>query len=219
MGSREVSNAPVPEAATDFGRRLRQFRGSKGMTVQKLADGAGMSLGYLRYLKQRVGRPSSGAVAQLAAVLGTSAAELPGADPGARAVRTHLVAIEPDRCWELLGEGGVGRVVFDSAAGPEALPVNFAAKNRSLYFRTGGGRLMASIPSDARLSLEVDHLDESRQQGWSVLVRGTCEHLGEDSDIEAVYGIDVEPWAKGDRNHWIRIRPLSVSGRVIEPAV
>ena len=99
------------------------------MTREDLAERAGMSAGYLEYLETRpTGQPSASAVARIAAVLGTTTVELlggnveraPGSAPAVR--QPHLVALEPDRSWALLGKSGVGRIVFNSAMDPSRFP-------------------------------------------------------------------------------------------------
>ncbi|MFJ2771410.1 helix-turn-helix domain-containing protein [Streptomyces sp. NPDC087300] len=58
-----------------FGRRLRELRTERGLTLAALA-GEGMSAGYLSRLESGARRPTERAVAHLAAQLGISAAEL-----------------------------------------------------------------------------------------------------------------------------------------------
>ncbi|WP_377269040.1 helix-turn-helix domain-containing protein [Peterkaempfera sp. SMS 1(5)a] len=58
-----------------FGRRLRQLRAERGLTLAALA-GEGMSAGYLSRLESGARQPTERAVAHLAAQLGVSPAEL-----------------------------------------------------------------------------------------------------------------------------------------------
>lgn len=58
-----------------FGRRLRELRTERGLTLAALA-GEGMSAGYLSRLESGARRPTERAVAHLASQLGISAAEL-----------------------------------------------------------------------------------------------------------------------------------------------
>jgi uncharacterized protein len=66
------------------------------------------------------------------------------------------------------------------------------------------------------LAFEVDHVDEDRESGWSVLVRG----VGAEVDLElvpallrAMEGHPPTPWAAGIHNVWLQIVPHTVTGR------
>ncbi|GAA3469874.1 hypothetical protein GCM10018965_044270 [Nonomuraea roseola] len=63
---------------------------------------------------------------------------------------------------------------------------------------------------DFKIAFEVDHVDEATRQGWSVLIRSPVHHLpqGERSS-------DVEPWAGGERDLYVRIQPQEITGRRI----
>jgi nitroimidazol reductase NimA-like FMN-containing flavoprotein (pyridoxamine 5'-phosphate oxidase superfamily) len=136
---------------------------------------------------------------------------------GAPAVRQpHLVALEPDRSWDLLGKSGVGRIVFNSDDGPIALPVNYAVSNHDILLRTDVDTVIAKINTDERVSFEADHIDDATSKGWSVVVQASCEHLGADCKIGEVFDVRVDPWAGGRREHWIRLRTRSIDGRAIE---
>jgi DNA-binding SARP family transcriptional activator/tetratricopeptide (TPR) repeat protein/transcriptional regulator with XRE-family HTH domain len=75
------------DSAHDLVRYLRQYRDSAGLTQQRLAALAGMSLGALRDLEQgRTTQPTQRTVDQLVTVLGLG--------PGGR---NHLLAAQPER--------------------------------------------------------------------------------------------------------------------------
>ncbi len=66
------------------------------------------------------------------------------------------------------------------------------------------------------LAFEVDHVDEDRESGWSVLVRG----VGAEVDMERVpallrtkEGHPPTPWAVGIHNVWLEIVPHTVTGQ------
>jgi DNA-binding SARP family transcriptional activator/DNA-binding XRE family transcriptional regulator len=75
------------DSAHDLVRSIRQYRESAGLTQQRLAALAGMSLGALRDLEQgRTTQPTQRTVDQLATVLGLGAGE-----------RNHLLAAPPEQ--------------------------------------------------------------------------------------------------------------------------
>lgn len=222
----EQDVVPASEMSTlpsDLGRRVRFWRERSKMTREKLAEKAGMSVEYLEYLEtQSTGEPSVSAIARTAAVLGISVAELLGgsverAPGGAPAVRQpHLVVLEPDRSWALLGNSGVGRIVFNSADGPVALPVNYAVSGRDILLRTCEDTVIARIDTSERVSFEADRIDDAMSKGWSVVVQATCEQLGADCKMDETFGMLVDPWAGGRRQHWVRLRARSIAGRAVE---
>jgi hypothetical protein len=78
-----------------------------------------------------------------------------------------------------------------------------------------GGAKRAAM-QQAMLAFEVDHVDEERKFGWSVLVRG----VGAAVDLErvrallrAMDGNSPTPWAAGIHKVWLQIVPHIVTGR------
>ena len=124
-----------------------------------------------------------------------------------------LAEIDEHESWALLASMNLGR--FATCAPNEApvvLPVNFVVDDWVIVFRTGVGRnLLGALRGPA--SFEVDSYDAARRTGWSVLVRGIAY---EASDAEIAH-LHVEPWAPGDRSIWLRMVPLEVTGRRIQP--
>jgi nitroimidazol reductase NimA-like FMN-containing flavoprotein (pyridoxamine 5'-phosphate oxidase superfamily) len=107
----------------------------------------------------------------------------------------------------------VGRVVFTTDHGPEALPVNYTVVGESVVFRTAPDTPLAAVV-DTDVGFEVDRLDEAFSEGWSVLVSGPAKRVREPAVIWRLADV-VEPWAGGDRNVFIRIDPHRVTGRRI----
>jgi hypothetical protein len=65
------------------------------------------------------------------------------------------------------------------------------------------------------VAFEVDHIDETMSEGWSVLVRGHARLIEEPGERLAIAQLDLEPWAGGARLNLVAITPFEVSGRVI----
>ncbi|MBE3007899.1 pyridoxamine 5'-phosphate oxidase family protein [Microbispora sp. NEAU-D428] len=131
----------------------------------------------------------------------------------------RLDKLEREECLRLISPGGVGRVAFNNPTGPVILPVNYTIEQGAILFRTAlGGPMDADLRTgiegaDFMVAFEVDHIDESTREGWSVLVRGGAHHITGDVNKNA-----VESWAGGDRPLYIRISPNEVSGRRIQHA-
>jgi len=141
----------------------------------------------------------------------------PGTGPAAAppAPERRLRTLSPDECFELLEPGGVGRVGFASAGGIMMLPLNFAVTRKTIVFRTAPDTLLAAY-ADAPVSFEVDHLDEVLREGWSVLMQGRAHTVTDERELQRLEDqIDLEPWAAGARDVYVRIAPSRISGRGI----
>ncbi|MGO8726816.1 MAG: pyridoxamine 5'-phosphate oxidase family protein, partial [Streptosporangiaceae bacterium] len=98
------------------------------------------------------------------------------------------------------------------------LPVNFAVTGKTIIFRTAPDTLLA-LCADARVSFEVDRLDEALHEGWSVLVHGHAHRVTDEREVQHLEdGAHVEPWAAGARDVYMRIAPTRISGRRIQPS-
>ncbi len=135
--------------------------------------------------------------------------------------RPRLEWLDKDECLELVAPGGVGRVAFNSPTGPVILPVNYTLDAGTILFRTALG---GSIDTDLRtgvegaefkVAFEVDRIDEANREGWSVLVRGGAHHVTDEEERAAAAAAGLETWAGGDRELYIRIAPVEVTGRRI----
>ncbi|MEV8636449.1 pyridoxamine 5'-phosphate oxidase family protein [Streptosporangium sp. NPDC051023] len=211
----------------DLGRRIAQRRESLGLSREQLAGRARIDSGYLGYLEENAASPSAGTVDRLAAALETSSEELLGAavEPSPEHSRVpappRLEKLDADECVRLVSPGGVGRVAFDSPTGPLILPVNYVMHDGAVLLRTAfGGPLDRNLRTgvegvDFKVAFEVDHIDEARRQGWSVLIRGAAHHISSERERAAVTTVDVDPWAGGERELYIRITPVEISGRRI----
>ena len=126
--------------------------------------------------------------------------------------RSQMNVLDAEECfvllrWEVIGRLGVS--IPDRA--PSIVPVNFVVDHGTIVFRTARGEKYQHLVSNP-VSLEVDRFDWYRRIGWSVLVQGIAEECTE-SDVA---GLELSPWAPGEKPRVIRIVPTSVTGRRIE---
>ncbi|MEO3811562.1 pyridoxamine 5'-phosphate oxidase family protein [Sphaerisporangium sp. B11E5] len=217
---------PSGGSTGDLGRRIAHRRESLGLSREELADRTGMATGYLEYLERTPATLDRGTLLRLARALDTTAEDLLGGGldrpPGSGRPPRHpvLETLDSDECLRLISPGGVGRVAFVGASGLAVLPVNYTMYERSILFRT---RLGGAMDEDLRtgvagvelaIAFEVDRIDEASRAGWSVLVQGAAHHVPPDETAE-VAGAYVEPWAGGERELYVRVTPLRVTGRRI----
>jgi len=134
-----------------------------------------------------------------------------------RMVSRHsgIEVIDSDECRRLLLEDEIGRVAVVIGTTPMILPVNYALDGEDIVIRTMPGSRLDIGQGHA--AFEVDEFDRKTQSGWSVLVTGHLEEVSwyNTKDMERVQTLSVQPWAKGERNLWLRLRPDFITGRVI----
>lgn len=62
---------------------------------------------------------------------------------------------------------------------------------------------------------EIDELDPLTRTGWSVMIQGAANHVDDEQERAAVARAGIEPWAGGERDQYLRIKPTAISGRRI----
>src|SRR5215217_8199581 len=92
--------------------------------------------------------------------------------------------LDPQACLELIEDGGVGRVAFCTAAGPQIYPLSFTVDGASIVFRTAPSGVLGTFGWGIDVAFEVDHLDWSSRQGWSVVVKGKAAIIEDGGDID-----------------------------------
>lgn len=135
-----------------------------------------------------------------------------GGNIAAMSAETQPVSILPEtECWNLLGSVALGRLVTSVEGQPEIFPVNFVVQNRTVLFRTAQGTKLVSTAINNRVLFEAD--DHSVAEGWSVIVKGTARMLRGDDEIEEAERAQLLPWTATVKQHFVRIKPESVTGR------
>jgi nitroimidazol reductase NimA-like FMN-containing flavoprotein (pyridoxamine 5'-phosphate oxidase superfamily) len=107
--------------------------------------------------------------------------------------------------------------VFVDARGPVALPVNYVLDQNDIVFRTEAWSSIHATPSTGRVSFEVDEIDDHEHVGWSVLATGTVRAVEDPSDLQHVTKLHPTPWARGDRDRYLRLSVQTVTGRRLVP--
>lgn len=124
----------------------------------------------------------------------------------------HLAA---DECWSLVAGAAVGRIGVLVDGRPEVFPVNHGIHGHSVVFRTDPGTKLDGIDRMPWVCFEVDGFDEDRTVGWSVLLKGCAEEVGDPGVIAELEALDIRFWGVGEKTHWVRIEPEAVTGRRI----
>lgn len=123
------------------------------------------------------------------------------------------VELAEDECWALLGSVPVGRVVFTMRALPAVRLVNHLTDGKTVVIRSHLGAAIVghATVEGAVVCYEADELNRDRRTGWSVVVTGFAQLVREPAAV-AHYRRLLEPWAEGQMDHVIAIRPQVVTG-------
>lgn len=119
-----------------------------------------------------------------------------------------------EECRQLLESHEMGRLGVVVNGAPLIFPVNYVFHEGSVVFRTSAGTKLAGSVL-GRVVFEIDGVDEDRRSGWSVIVHGIGAEIGEalDRRSERLRALELQPWAPGDRSHWVAVQADTVSGR------
>lgn len=152
-------------------------------------------------------------------VHGRPAHRQPGTGP---ATGQHVLEpLDEAECLRLISPGGVGRIAYPSRFGPTVLPVNYKWHEGAILFRTAqdspmGEDLRTGIAdAEYMVAFEIDELDPSAREGWSVLIRGSAHHVESAAERASVLEAGVEAWPGGEKELFLRIIPTTITGRRI----
>jgi len=126
----------------------------------------------------------------------------------------RLEELTTAQCHELLGSQVLGRLAVVEGEHPLVVPVNYAMSGGVVVLRTG--EPLRRRVDHRNVAFQVDSVEPSTRSGWSVLVQGLAEEVGDEHRAELVERTrrsGVDPWAPGERDHWVRVIPHRVTGR------
>lgn len=124
----------------------------------------------------------------------------------------ETAVLPTEECWRLLRGDSVGRLAVWVNDHPEIFPINYKVDHGSLVFRTGAGTKLASALGQP-VALEADGADTDGGVAWSVVVKGPATALTRTPELLDSVGQLLFPWETGQKDHFLRIVPESVTGR------
>jgi nitroimidazol reductase NimA-like FMN-containing flavoprotein (pyridoxamine 5'-phosphate oxidase superfamily) len=145
----------------------------------------------------------------------------PGDDPGRAPAEPVVQALSAAECLQLVAGQDIGRIAFTGRFGLTVLPVNYRLHDGSIVFRTGQDSPMDTDlrtgleHGEYQVAFEVDVIDASTREGWSVLIHGPAHHVTTAEERAEVARAGVVPWTGGPKEQFIRILPTQISGRRI----
>jgi nitroimidazol reductase NimA-like FMN-containing flavoprotein (pyridoxamine 5'-phosphate oxidase superfamily) len=143
----------------------------------------------------------------------------PGTEPASPGLA--LEQLDEAECLRLISPGGIGRLAYSGRFGLTVMPVNYRLYEGSIVFRTEQDSptdedLRTGMPgAEYEVAFEVDDVDSAAREGWSVLVQGAAHHVDSADEHASMLAAGVETWAGGNREHFLRIIPIRITGRRI----
>lgn len=122
-----------------------------------------------------------------------------------------LAALSDEECWSRLRETEIGRLALAPAGEIDIFPVNFTVHAGALYFRTAPGSKLLDLTVNPDVAFEIDGWDDTT--AFSVVVKGIAERLESQTEIDEADRLPLAQWAPTLKYRWVRIRPVSISGR------
>ena len=132
---------------------------------------------------------------------------------------TGIELIDRDACLALLAQDEIGRLAVSDGGVPTIFPVNYRLDGEAIVFRTDAGTKLSAGPRSFAC-FEIDELSREDRSGWSVVVVGRLEEVTpyDSRTLARVQGLPVDPWAGGEKAHWMRLVPSRVTGRRVGSA-
>lgn len=122
-----------------------------------------------------------------------------------------VAVLTEEQCWELLASEQVGRLVVSIDGRPEIYPVNFAVRDRKVYFRSGEGSKLAELTVYPQVAFEADHIHENN--AWSVVVHGRAHVLQHFSDVQAIDALGLTSWVPTSKFNYVELVATETTGR------
>lgn len=123
---------------------------------------------------------------------------------------TQPQRLDPEECWELLSEHGVGRLAYRLVDEVHVVPLDYVVEGHSLYLRTHSGNKLLAAELAADVALEIDRYDDDHP--WSVLVRGRLRRFTE-PEREPDLDFPDRPWFLPEGSEVVELVAEAVDGR------
>ena len=121
--------------------------------------------------------------------------------------------LDSSQCWNLLRQVSVGRLAVWVGDHPDIFPLNYAVDHGTVVFRTGEGTKLGGALDEPPVALEADGVDAATGMAWSVVVKGRAAAITGLEEVLDTASLYLFPWQAGQKDHFIRITPTSLTGR------
>ena len=121
-----------------------------------------------------------------------------------------VVALPEEDAWRFLRGQQLGRLAYHLVGEVHIVPVNYAAGEGRILFRTAPGSKLLGVVMNDDVAFEVDLVDE--HEATSVVARGSASLLREAEAWEAGV-VPVRSWVATDKDEVVAIEVREISGR------
>ncbi|MGI4940924.1 MAG: helix-turn-helix domain-containing protein [Janthinobacterium lividum] len=170
-GARDAAAVEMPQV----GDVVRQLRTDRGLTLQRLAELAGISIGMLGLIERNRANPSLRVIAQIRTALGVSIAEL-FSDPPNRRPDPDFVRRADSRPWLEFGEISKELLTPGSAPGLHFMILHVPSGGSSGSRPMVHGAQKGGLVLEGSLVLRVDDEEALLVQGDSFLCEAMHPH-------------------------------------------
>ena len=135
--------------------------------------------------------------------------------------QTLMIDLTEDECLALLDRCELGRLAVVVEGRPEIFPVShvFDETLRRVVFSSSDGTKLRAGLAWPWVAYEVDGVEETEDEGWSVLIVGSLEEIHDAATLTRVSANRIALWAAGDGTRWFRVEPTKMTGRRIRAVV
>jgi hypothetical protein len=110
-------------------------------------------------------------------------------------------------------------VALSTPEGPLIVHVRYTVFEDTIVVRTSAYSALGTYGRNAMLAFEVDHLDQDRRIGWSVVARGRSWGETDAAEVARIRaGTGALSRSCANRNVYLRIRWNKLSGRALAPS-
>ena len=121
-----------------------------------------------------------------------------------------VVELTEQECWDLLAEGGIGRLGYRLVDEVHVVPINYAVDGQAILFRTAAGNKLLAAELRSDVAFEIDWFGDD--SAWSVLARGHLRRLEEDEE-ERLGDLPMHGWVPTLKYDLVELVPEVVTGR------
>ncbi|MFK4804381.1 pyridoxamine 5'-phosphate oxidase family protein [Microbacterium sp. ZW CA_36] len=122
-----------------------------------------------------------------------------------------ISTLTEEECWDLLARHELGRLAVAVNSEPDIFPINYVVDGPRVLFRTAPGSKLAELSANPRVAFEVDEHDDTF--GASVVLKGVATRLELQREIDLADALPLTPWTPTLKYRWVRITPVSITGR------
>ncbi len=216
-----VQTQDANRRGSELSRRAASRRADLGLSLEEVAQQTGIDPGYLNYLEHHVdARLSAGSLVLLSMALKTTPEQLLGGHPslrrdrGASGPHPDVESLTRQQCEVHLGMAEYGRLVYATARGPVAIPVNYEYTDGQIVISTDPDKA-AWLDGLKVAGFEVDRVDEGLSEGWSVLVTGMVRSVNDPDEHQRLSSVGLDSWNDDGEHVLVAITPTEITGRVI----